>query len=407
MSLLVGLSGAQTRTGLSTHILLKLASMIRVGELTIILPNGETRKFVGHKDADKYKATCILRTNRVARRFLVRGVLGFCESYLGGDWESPDLTALFLLGAVNEQAFHSLINGSRLWRWVEGQLNIGKRNTKRGSRRNIAHHYDLGNKFYSEWLDPSMTYSAALYDGSTKDPDLFDAQQNKYRRLLDLLNPKSGEHILEIGCGWGGFAEFVGKHTDCKLTGLTISQEQYDFAVARIQKARLNDRVTIKLCDYRDCGGEYDHIASIEMFEAVGQDYWPHFFDAVNARLRNGGRAAMQVISIEERLFDIYQRGADYIQKYIFPGGVLPTLRHLRDEVKRANLVWVHDHAFGQDYARTLHMWRERFHENWPQIAPMGFDDRFRRMWEQYLSYCEAGFKAGTINVHQFSFAKV
>jgi cyclopropane-fatty-acyl-phospholipid synthase len=277
-------------------------------------------------------------------------------------------------------------------------------NTRTGSRRNIAYHYDLGNAFYGEWLDPGMLYSSALFEDGAN--SLEAAQEQKCRRLLGLLEAKPGEHVLEIGCGWGGFACLAAKERGVKVTGITISQEQHDFAKARVQREGLAEKVDIRMVDYRDLAGRYDHVASIEMFEAVGEEYWGAFFHKVRDSLRAGGRAALQIITIDDRLFETYRRGVDFIQKYIFPGGMLPSIPALRRDTGFAGLNWLSDTGFGQHYARTLGVWRERFNEAWPVIQKMGFDERFRRMWNLYLAYCEGGFRAGNIDVVQVQLGK-
>jgi cyclopropane-fatty-acyl-phospholipid synthase len=290
---------------------------------------------------------------------------------------------------------------ARFWQIVRHVLN---RNTKAGSRKNIHAHYDLGNRFYSAWLDGSMTYSAAIYEPG--DNDLAAAQERKYRALADKIAARPGHHILEIGCGWGGFAEFAAREIGCKVTGLTISKEQFDFATERMARAGLSDKVTIKLLDYRDETGQYDAIASIEMFEAVGESYWPTYFQQLRDRLKPGGRAGLQVITIREDSFPFYKREIDFIRAYIFPGGMLPTPTHMRDLGAKFGLPMVGERIFGQDYARTLADWRDRFRAAWPDLTPLGFDERFRRMWEYYLAYCEAGFRSGNIDVRQMVFSK-
>jgi cyclopropane-fatty-acyl-phospholipid synthase len=277
------------------------------------------------------------------------------------------------------------------------------RNTKAGSRRNIHAHYDLGNSFYGAWLDGSMTYSSALFDESR---DLVAGQQRKYAALAERTAIGPHHHVLEIGCGWGGFAEYAASEIGCKVTGLTISQEQYDFACKRIFEAGLNDKVDLKLQDYRDEKGAYDRIASIEMFEAVGEEYWPAYFQQVRERLKPGGFAGIQVITIEESLFGRYRRELDFIRRYVFPGGMLPTGAIMRDLGAKVGLSLHNERIFGRDYALTLVHWRERFRAAWPNLTPLGFDERFRRLWEYYLAYCEAGFRAGTIDVRQMVFAR-
>jgi cyclopropane-fatty-acyl-phospholipid synthase len=395
------------KPSLALNLILQIAKNIPCGTCHMVLPDGRVETLRGSKDPDAMEAICVIRNDRFALKFLVRGILGFCEAYLDNDWDSPDTTALFMLALRNEQALTDIIHGHEWWRVIEGLLNYFQRNTKRGSRRNIARHYDLGNSFYKKWLDESMTYSSGIFDGQATASDKLQlAQENKYSQMAGLLRLQPEHHVLEIGCGWGGFAEYAARKFGCRVTGLTISQEQYNYARERIAKSGLNDKVDIRLCDYRDSDGQYDRIASIEMFEAVGEQYWQKFFETVHDRLKPGGLAAMQVITIAERHFEAYRRGADYIQKYIFPGGLLPTFNHLQACVNKACMEWQRDHHFGLDYARTLQEWRQRFDTAWPQIIPLGFDEKFRRMWEQYLCYCEAGFRAGTVNVHQFSFAK-
>ena len=317
------------------------------------------------------------------------------------------MTRLFIFAMRNEAVLTDLIEGSRWWRLLEGLNHMLQRNTKRGSRRNIASHYDLGNSFYERWLDHGMTYSAALYPEHLKGNDaLNEAQENKYAALGQMLDLCADHHLLEIGCGWGGFAEYAARTYGCRVTALTISQEQYDYATQRIATAGLSEKVDIQFRDYRDSTGMYDRIASIEMFEAVGEAYWSQFFRVLRERLLPGGIAAMQVITISDRFFATYRRGADYIQKYIFPGGMLPTFEHLRGQGDAARLTWLQSHNFGTHYARTLEEWRTRFLASWSEIAKLGFDEQFHRMWEQYLSYCEAGFSVGTIDVHQIALMK-
>jgi cyclopropane-fatty-acyl-phospholipid synthase len=397
------------RPSLSMRLVLGMARQLRCGTCHIVWPDGTRETLRGNLAGPE--AVCKIRNDdRLAKRFLTRGILGFCESYLDGDWSSPDLVALFELAARNEAALGPLVNGKGWWRWLEQLYRTTQRNHRRGAQRNIAKHYDLGNKFYAQWLDPSMTYSAALFDQARPAENamagLQQAQQRKYERIAQNLGLEAAHEVLEIGCGWGGFAEYAAGTVGCKVTAITISQAQYEFARTRIAAAGLDDRVTIKLCDYRDVTGAFDRIVSIEMFEAVGESHWPNFFAKLSERLRPGGVAAMQVITILERNFLAYRRGADYIQKYIFPGGMLPTLSLLRQQVAKSGLSWREEFAFGEHYAETLAVWRERFLDRWTEISRMGFDEHFRRLWEQYLCYSEAGFRAGTIDVHQFSFIK-
>jgi cyclopropane-fatty-acyl-phospholipid synthase len=289
----------------------------------------------------------------------------------------------------------------RLWQVFRHFLN---RNTQYRARRNIHAHYDLGNRFYSAWLDRTMTYSSAIF--SAGDNDLASAQERKYRAIIEAADIRPGHHVLEIGCGWGGFAAFAAREIGCRVTGLTISRQQFAYATRRVAEAGLADRVEIKLLDYRDERGSYDRIVSIEMFEAVGEAYWPAYFRQLRDRLTASGRAALQVITIRDESFDWYRREIDFIRHYIFPGGMLPSLTVMRNLGERFHIPLSTEHAFGLDYVATLGQWRDRFRAAWPSLVPLGFDDRFRRMWEYYLAYCEAGFRTGNIDVRQMVFEK-
>jgi cyclopropane-fatty-acyl-phospholipid synthase len=277
-------------------------------------------------------------------------------------------------------------------------------NTRAGSQKNIHAHYDLGNAFYERWLDPSMTYSAARWE--TGKETLQEAQTVKYRTLCDQMGLRPGDHVLEIGCGWGGFAEYAAKERGAKLTCLTISKEQLAFARARMQRLGLNEQVEIRYQDYRDVSGQFDRIASIEMFEAVGERFWPGYFAKLGECLKPGGTAGLQIITIAEAMFDTYRRSVDFIQKYVFPGGMLPSVSVLKSLTSKASLDWRGHVAFGRDYGRTLDLWREAFDAEWDTLNGLGFDERFRRLWRYYLGYCEAGFKGGSIDVVQLTLAR-
>jgi cyclopropane-fatty-acyl-phospholipid synthase len=375
---------------------------IERGRLTVIVPGGERFLFEGSEPGPE--AIFQINDFAFARRLIGRGDIGFGEAYLEGEWETPNLAEFLELFAVNYDAVQTMLAGkplARLWQIVRHLLN---RNTKAGSRKNIHAHYDLGNEFYGSWLDETMTYSSGIY--APGDNDLSSAQTRKYRELAVRTGIRPGDHVLEIGCGWGGFAEFVAREIGARVTGLTISKAQHDFAAARIAKAGLADKVEIKLLDYRDERGVYDRIASIEMFEAVGERYWPGYFEQLRDRLRAGGTAGLQVITIKDESFQFYKREMDFIRAYIFPGGMLPTLGHMRELGQRHGVPLREDHAFGLDYARTISDWRVRFRQAWPSLTPLGFDERFRRMWEYYFAYCEAGFRSGNIDVRQMVFAK-
>ncbi len=318
---------------------------------------------------------------------------------MDGDWETRDLRALLTLAALNQDHLEDVHAGSRMVNAMRRTWHRLQDNTRAGSKRNIAHHYDLGNAFYSRWLDPTMTYSSAVFESPAQ--DLSAAQATKYRRLAEKLVLRPDERVLEIGCGWGGFAEVAAKEFGARVTAITVSKEQLEFARARIQREGLGDRVEAKFVDYRDVEGRFDKIASIEMFEAVGERHWPAYFAKVRDALEPGGRAALQVITIADRWFDPYRRGVDFIQRYIFPGGMLPSMTALRQQFERAGLTLDRAEFYGQHYAVTLAEWNRRFQAAWPDLSRMGFDRRFKRMWEFYLAYCEAGFRAGSIDVVQ------
>ncbi|WP_293868056.1 cyclopropane-fatty-acyl-phospholipid synthase family protein [uncultured Alsobacter sp.] len=378
------------------------ATRIRAGSLTAHLPDGRSFLFQGTEPGPA--AEMIVRDLAFARRLVEGGDLGIGEAYLRGEWETPDLTRFLGLFCANHELIARMLEGRplvRLWQRFRFWLH---RNTKSGSRRNIHAHYDLGNRFYSAWLDGTMTYSAALF--AEGDNDLSSAQQRKYRALAEAAQIGPQHHVLEIGCGWGGFAEYAAKEIGCRVTGLTISQEQFDYATRRMQEKGLSDRVTIKFQDYRDEKGVYDRIASIEMFEAVGEQYWPVYFDQLSERLTDDGIAALQVITIQDRLFDTYRAEVDFIRHYVFPGGMLPSPGIMKSLGEKVGLALRDERIFGHDYAVTLDMWRQRFREAWPQLTTIGFDERFRRLWEYYLAYCEAGFRSGNIDVRQMVYAK-
>lgn len=380
------------------RMVLAAAMTLPAGRLTATLP--DKRRVVVGGSAPGPDAEVILHNWKLPARAFSGGTIGVAESYMDGDWESPDVTSFLELFVVNQDAGERVSGGAnwflnalqRLRHWLND-------NTRSGSRRNIAAHYDLGNAFYEKWLDPSMTYSSALY--ATGANDLESAQAAKYRALARDTGIGPADHVLEIGCGWGGFAEFAAREIGCRVTGLTISQEQHDYARARMQKAGLGDRVEIKLQDYREERGTYDRIASIEMFEAVGEKYWPVYFEKLKSCLRPGGTAGLQVITIRDDVYPLYRKRPDFIQRYVFPGGMLPSPSILRSIGEEHGLSYLRERVFPQDYARTLAAWRDRFWASWKDIAPLGFDQRFKKLWEFYLHYCEAGFRAEYIDVRQ------
>jgi cyclopropane-fatty-acyl-phospholipid synthase len=345
-----------------------------------------------------------VRDWRFAQRVLTNGDIGFAEGFMAREWETNDLPALLTLLADNVERFTRLLEGNLIGQAANWLRHITNANTRAGSRRNILAHYDLGNRFYEAWLDRSMTYSSAKFD--TKVKDLEGAQIEKYHALAQQLELKAGDHVLEIGCGWGGFAEFAAREYGARVTGITISDEQHAYAKARIERAGLSHLVDIRRQDYRDVEGQFDKVASIEMFEAVGEQYWPAYFAKISEVLKPGGRAGLQIITIEDRLFDTYRKRADFIQRYVFPGGMLASVERLKEETARAGLAWRKVEAFGQSYADTLHAWAERFSAKWREISAMGFDERFKKLWLFYLGYCEAGFRTGRTDVIQLALAK-
>jgi cyclopropane-fatty-acyl-phospholipid synthase len=380
------------------RMVLSAAMDLARGTLKITMPDGRAI-VVGGKSPGP-SAQVVLKNWRLPSRAFTGGTIGVAESYMDGDWESPDVTSFLELFVVNSEAGEKVAGGaSWLLTTVQRLRHWLNENTRTGSKKNISAHYDLGNAFYRQWLDPSMTYSSALFSAGAN--DLESAQVAKYRALARDVGIGSGDHVLEIGCGWGGFAEFVAREIGCRVTGLTISREQHDFAAERIAKAGLSDKVEIRLQDYRDENGKYDRIASIEMFEAVGEKYWPVFFGKVKDCLKAGGTAGMQIITINEAAYRLYRKRPDFIQRYVFPGGMLPTPDILKSLGAEQGLSFLRERVFAQDYARTLAEWRLRFWESWERIVPLGFDDRFKKLWEFYLHYCEAGFRAEYIDVRQ------
>ena len=390
-------------SSLSFRILCEFARKLRFGRLTFITPAGARLVFEG-EEASVGDAIIIVRDFAFARRTLLGGDIGFFEAWADGQWQTPDLAECLFVLARNADQIADAIAGLPLTGVFEQIRHFANKNTRAGSKRNISAHYDLGNAFYEKWLDETMTYSSALF-ASDAEP-LHEAQINKYRSLARFIDLKPGETVLEIGSGWGGFAEYAAKECGADVTGLTLSREQFDYASARIFRQGLAEKVRFKLVDYRDAEGAYDKIASIEMFEAVGREYWPTYFGKIHQRLKPGGVAGLQVITIADHMFKHYLGSVDFIQRYVFPGGVLPSPTALRAAATEAGLSIRDTSAFGLDYARTLRQWRERFSTAWADIAPLGFDERFRKLWKFYLAYCEAGFRAQSTDVCQITLAK-
>ncbi|MEL6839938.1 MAG: cyclopropane-fatty-acyl-phospholipid synthase family protein [Pseudomonadota bacterium] len=369
------------------------------GRVDVVLSDG--RKFRAEGPKPGHIAEVHVHNDDLFARTIREGDMGFSEAYLDGWWTTPDLMAV--MDFMHDDAdhiydgfpAHSLVRAyERLRFWMQ-------RNSKKQARKNISYHYDLGNEFYGLWLDDTMTYSSAIFETGQESTEA--AQTAKYASMVDQMGAKAGDHVLEIGCGWGGFAEYAAKERGIKVTGLTISQEQHDFAVARIAKAGLTDMVEIKMQDYRDEKGRYDGIASIEMFEAVGEKYWPTYFNTVRECLKPGKNATLQIITVKDERWEGYRKGVDFIQKYIFPGGMLPGPTILRQEIEKAGLNVAGSIEFGTSYGLTLRRWYETFNEKWDQVAAMGFDDRFKRMWDFYLTSCAATFDSRNCDVTQIT----
>jgi len=379
-----------------------LLRRIDFGVIEIQLPDGRVFRAQGASPGPTGRID--VKEPEFFSRMARDGELGFGEMYLEGWWTTPDLQALMDVILANNETVARSFPGAALVRAYERFRHWLRSNTKAGSKRNISYHYDLGNDFYGLWLDPTMTYSSALFSGQGE--SLAEAQTNKYAAICEGLALKPDAHVLEIGCGWGGFAEHAIREHGALVTGLTLSREQKEFAERRLFEAGLAERAEIVLRDYRDERGSYDGIASIEMFEAVGERYWPTYFNTVNKCLRPGARASLQIITVADHLFSSYRRGTDFVQKYIFPGGMLPSPSELRRVCAEAGLEIKSKLEFGESYSRTLREWRDVFDDRWSEVSALGFDDRFRRMWDFYLATCAACFAARTTNVCQVTLAR-
>ena len=368
------------------------------GYLEITCFDGTQLKFGNPKD--NLNANLLIKKPNFTYNLIRGGSIGFAESYMNEEFETNNLSNLIEFTARNINIIHQF-SGLLDFPIINFLKNKVIKNTKTRSKENIAKHYDLGNDFFSLWLDDTLTYSSAIFEQETK--NLSEAQNNKYQKLIDLIKPNHGDKILEIGCGWGGFAEYMGKKYDVKLDCITISQKQFDYTKERIHKCGLNEKVNIEIKDYRDLNGRYNSIASIEMIEAVGQNYLDGYFKTIKSNLSNGGNVAIQAITIDDNLFDRYKNKQDFIQKYIFPGGFLPNKNSINKHVSDNGLAVNSYISYADDYANTLAIWREEFNKKWELIKSQGFDLTFKRMWEFYLSYCEAGFKSKNIDLIQFS----
>ena len=377
----------------------EVASRMDHGRLDVVLPDG--RRFRAEGTHPGPVAELRVHDPDLFARLIREGDLGFSEAYLDGAWSTPDLQVFMDLIHHDNDGMYEGYPGLGLIRTWERLRFWLQSNTKRQARKNISYHYDLGNEFYRLWLDDTMTYSSALFRSGQE--SLERAQIQKYESMVDQMGAKPGDHVLEIGCGWGGFAEYAAKERGLRVTGLTISKEQHDYAVERMRRAGLSDRVEIKLQDYRDERGTYDGIASIEMFEAVGERYWPVYFETLRTCLKPGANATLQIITVLDRRWETYRKGVDFIQKFIFPGGILPAPSVLKSEVEKAGLAVARSVEFGPSYSQTLRRWHESFNARWDDIALLGFDDRFRRMWNYYLTSCAAAFESRNCDVTQIT----
>ena len=379
-------------------IVFKILQDIDSGYLEITSFDGVIMKFGNPEDS--LKANIRIKKPNFTFNLIKGGSIGFAESYMRDEFETNNLSNLIEITARNIKVIYKF-SGLLDLPFINFLKNIFIKNTKSRSKENIAKHYDLGNEFFSLWLDKTLTYSSAIFE--EKNQDLSDAQNNKYQKLINLIKPKNGDKVLEIGCGWGGFAEYLGKKYDVKLDCITISQKQYEYTKERIHKCGLNEKVSIQIKDYRDLKDKYNSIASIEMIEAVGQNYLQSYFKTIKENLANSGTAAIQAITIDDSLFDRYKNKQDFIQKYIFPGGFLPSKNSLNKHVSENGLTIKSYDSYADHYSSTLALWRNEFNKKWDLIKNQGFDSTFKRMWEFYLSYCEAGFKSKNIDLIQFS----
>ena len=382
---------------ISDKIVFSGLKLIKYGKLNVTTFQNKKLQF---GDDSNLEVSIKINKPDFSKNIISKGSVGLAESYMRGDFETDDLSKLIELSAKNIKLVHKF-SGILDLTYLNYFKKFINRNTKTKSKEHISKHYDLGNEFFSLWLDDSLTYSSAIFENEKS--NLYEAQINKYKKLSKLLKPKSGDKLLEIGCGWGGFAEYIGKNYDVNLDCITISKKQYEFAKKRIHDAGLNEKINIQMKDYRDVKQNYNSIASIEMIEAVGKDYLKNYFQTIKKNLVPGGKAAIQAITIDDNLYNRYKRKEDFIQKYIFPGGFLPSKKSILDYVEKTGLNFDQCNSYGLHYSNTLKIWRDKFSERWEEISDQGFDNTFKRMWNFYLSYCEAGFKSKNIDLIQFS----
>ena len=378
-------------------LLLKGIKKFSYGSIQIEFSDGYIENIMAKKPGPK----AMLKINKpnAAKEIIQGGSVAFAESYINKDISTDNLTNLIHYCALNNDQAESTFNISILKKIIHKVFHYKNKNTKNQAKKNISFHYDLGNKFYEYWLDKTMTYSSAIFNN--KSIELEVAQNNKYKKLAELSAIKNGDQILEIGCGWGGFAEFIGNNYDCNLTAVTISREQYEYTKKRIFDANLSHKIEVLLCDYRNITGKFDKIVSIEMFEAVGKQYWNTFFKKIENILKPKGSISLQLITIDDNIYDVYKTNPDFIQKYIFPGGMLPSDKILKELINKTSLKINSIDSFSKDYAKTLNIWNKEFNKKWDKIEKLGFDENFKLLWNYYLSYCEGGFLSKNIDLKQ------
>ena len=373
-------------------------SKIKYGNLEVVFPSGEMKIYSGINNG--LKASIHIHNYNFLSYIFKRGSVGYAEAYMNGLYSTSNLTNLLMLSHKNENFFLDNINSNLFYLTLSKIKHFLNDKSKSQSKKNIKYHYDLGNKFYEKWLDKSMTYSSAIFD--QQNTNLSDAQINKYKKIAESLSLNENSKTLEIGCGWGGFSSYVAKNYKCKIDAITISKEQFNYTSNKIQKEGLGEKVDVQFKDYREINTKYSNIASIEMFEAVGKKYWNSYFDIIKNSLSENGKAALQIITINELRAKDYQTRPDFIQQYIFPGGMLPTKKQLEESAKDVGLKCLELLSFGKSYAKTLNIWNSQFQESWNDVAEYGFDNKFKRMWEYYFAYCETGFLSSSTDVSQF-----
>ena len=380
-------------------IFLKGIKKFPYGSLQIEWPDGKFQKIDAIHKGPNAKLKIV--DSNVVREIIQGGSIKFAELYISKRIITNNLTNLMHYCALNNDQAEETFKITIFRYFYNKYLHFKNKNTKIQAKKNISHHYDLGNQFYKYWLDKSMTYSSAIFNGKNDNLEL--AQNNKYQKLADLSSIKKGDNILEIGCGWGGFSEFLAKNYDCQITALTISREQFKFTTERMEKANLKSKVKVVFCDYRNIKGQFDKVLSIEMFEAVGREYWKTFFEKIKTILKPNGNVGLQLITIDDKIYNVYKNNPDFIQKYIFPGGMLPSVEVLKNIIENTSFRINSINSYSNDYAKTLNIWNKEFNRNWTKIEKLGFDERFKLLWNYYLSYCEGGFLSKNIDLKQIN----